>query len=111
MLDLTEPSVTGMSMTCLQLIICYGLKFNFRIRKIDFVVAYLNGELTDVDIYMALLPGFEDRYRQSPRSACISRRRSTDPSNPAPNGSQRTRSHACGEKSLHRRAAMLLPYP
>ena len=58
------------SMTCLQLIICYGLKFNFFIRKIDFVAAYLNGELTDVDIYMVLLPGFEDRYRKSPRSAC-----------------------------------------
>ncbi|SYW73968.1 uncharacterized protein UHO2_00833 [Ustilago hordei] len=69
-IDYHDTYSSVVSMTCLQLIICYGLKFNFRIRKIDFVVAYLNGELTDVDIYMALLPGFEDRYRQSPRSAC-----------------------------------------
>ncbi|SAM85776.1 uncharacterized protein UBRO_20929 [Ustilago bromivora] len=33
---------------------------------LDFVAAYLNGELRDVDIYMVLPPGFEDRFKQSP---------------------------------------------
>ncbi|SPC63846.1 related to retrotransposon HobS hobase [Ustilago sp. UG-2017b] len=58
------------SMTCLSLVICYGLKFHFRIRQIDFVAAYLNGELTDIEIYMVLPLGFEDRYRQLLRSVC-----------------------------------------
>ncbi|CCF49108.1 related to Retrotransposon protein [Ustilago hordei] len=58
------------SMTCLCLVICYSLKNKLWIQQIDFVAAYLNGELTDVNIYMMLPPGFEERYRWSPQSAC-----------------------------------------
>ncbi len=58
------------SLTSLRTVLCYGLKNHYRIRQIDFVAAYLNGELNDVDIYMSLPPGFEERYRSSERSVC-----------------------------------------
>ncbi|SAM83780.1 uncharacterized protein UBRO_20784 [Ustilago bromivora] len=38
--------------------------------QLDFVAAYLNGELKDVDIYMVLPPGFKDHFKQSPQSVC-----------------------------------------
>ncbi|CCF48459.1 hypothetical protein NDA11_007775 [Ustilago hordei] len=38
--------------------------------QINFVTAYLNGELTDVNIYLVLPPGFEDQYTQTPQSVC-----------------------------------------
>ncbi|SPO27974.1 related to Retrotransposon protein [Ustilago trichophora] len=51
-IDYHDTYLPVVSMTSLRLVICYGLKFNYRIRQIDFVAAYLNRELTDVDIYM-----------------------------------------------------------
>ncbi|SPC63291.1 uncharacterized protein UHOD_12086 [Ustilago sp. UG-2017b] len=58
------------SITCLQMVMCYGIKHGYRICQLDFVAAYLNGELRDVDIYMVLSPVFEDRFKQSPQSVC-----------------------------------------
>ncbi|KAJ1588611.1 hypothetical protein NDA11_002576 [Ustilago hordei] len=59
--DMYSPVV---SMTCLHLVICYSLKNKLQIWQIDFVTMYLNGELPDIDIYMTLPPGFEERYRR-----------------------------------------------
>ncbi|SOV07800.1 uncharacterized protein UDID_19547 [Ustilago sp. UG-2017a] len=69
-IDYHDTHSPVVSMSCLCLVICYGLKLNFRIRQLDFVAAYLNSKLMDVDIYMTLPPSFEDRYRQLPRSVC-----------------------------------------
>lgn len=52
------------------MVMCYGIKHSYRIRQLDFVATYLNGKLKDVDIYMVLPPGFEDRFKQSLQSAC-----------------------------------------
>ncbi|KAJ1036191.1 hypothetical protein NDA18_000057 [Ustilago nuda] len=58
------------SMTCLRMVMSYGIKHGYRIHQLDFVAAYLNGELKDVDFYMVLPPGFKERFKQTPQSVC-----------------------------------------
>ncbi|CCF52167.1 uncharacterized protein UHO2_06758 [Ustilago hordei] len=58
------------SMTCLQMVMCYSIKHSYRICQLNFVATYLNSKLKDVDIYMVLLPGFKDHFKQSLHSVC-----------------------------------------
>jgi hypothetical protein len=68
-IDYNETYSPVVTMPSLRAVLCYGLKNHFRIRQIDFVAAYLNGDLEET-IYMVLPPGYEQHYAQSANSCC-----------------------------------------